>query len=72
MVGYLVSLACRGTAVEAANLVLQAGSVSDEAREMLEAQLSLHDGSEEYQRVLKTERAYGLESFRTNPLGNSC
>lgn len=67
VVGYLVSLACRGVAVEASNLVLQAGPLPDDAREALEAELALHDGTEAYRRALKTERAYGLESFRTMP-----
>ena len=67
VVGYLVSLACRGVAVEASNLVLQAGPLPDDARETLEAELALHDGVEAYRRALKTERAYGLESIRTMP-----
>jgi tetratricopeptide (TPR) repeat protein len=67
LIGYLVSLACRGDAVEASNLVLRAGPLPDDAREALEAELALHDGAEAYRRALKTERAYGLESFRTMP-----
>lgn len=67
VVGYLVSLACRGVAVEASNLVLQAGPLPDDAREALETELALHDGTDAYQHALKTERAYGLESIRTMP-----
>ena len=67
IVGYLVSLACRGIAVEASNLVLRAGPLPDDARKALEAELALHDGVEAYRWSLKTERAYGLESFRTMP-----
>lgn len=70
IVGYLVSLACRGIAVEGANLVLRAGPLSDDSRESLEAELALHDGAEAYRWALTTERAYGLESFRTMPARN--
>jgi hypothetical protein len=66
LIGYLTTLACRGIAVEASNLVLRAGPLPGEAREALEAELALHDGVEAYRRALKTERAYGLDSFRTS------
>jgi tetratricopeptide (TPR) repeat protein len=68
IVGYLVPLACRGIAVEASNLVLQAGLLPKDAREALEAELALQDGLEAYEEALKTERAYGLDYFRTSPL----
>ena len=67
VVGYLVSLACRRIAVEATNLVLRAGPLSKDSRQVLEAELALHDGAQAYQHALKTERAYGLDSFRTMP-----
>lgn len=67
IVGYLVALACRSVAVDASNLVLRAGPLPEDARRALEAELALHDGTEAYRRALKTERAYGLESFRRMP-----
>ncbi len=67
MIGYLMSLGCRGYAVEAANAVLRAGPLPEDSREALEAELALHDGVEAYRRALKSERAYGLESFRELP-----
>ena len=65
IIGYLVSLVCRRMAVDATNLVLHAGPLSEESRKVIEAELALYEGAEAYRRALKTERAYGLESFRT-------
>jgi hypothetical protein len=67
MIGYLVALGSRGSAIEATNLALRAGPLSNDARNALEAELALHDGPKAYEHALKAERAYGLESFRTMP-----
>ncbi len=69
-VGYLVSLACHGMALNCTNQVLQSGPLSREDRDALEAELALQDFVEPYRWALKTERAYGLSSFRRLPVRN--
>jgi hypothetical protein len=63
-IGYLVALAGRAVGVKAAELVLRAGPLSDQARAALEVELALHDGFEGYARALKSERAFALDSMR--------
>lgn len=70
-ISYLVALACRGTANDTCNKILQGGPVSKDVREALEAELARHDGMEGYVGALKTERALGLDMYGTLPLANS-
>ena len=65
--GYLVALACRGLAVESANLVLRSGPVSPDARQSLDAELARQEGVEGYGSMLKTARADGLQTIRSRP-----
>ena len=65
--GYLVALACRGLAVESANLVLRSGPVSPDARQSLDAELARQEGVEGYASMLKTARADGLQKIRGRP-----
>lgn len=66
-VGYLVSIACRGIAVEGANAVLQSGPVSKGSREALERELQLHDVVRAYVAALRSERAFALDAWRSTP-----
>jgi len=65
--GYLVALACRGLAVESANLVLRSGPVSPDARRSLDAELARQEGAEGYESMLKSARADGLQKIRSGP-----
>jgi hypothetical protein len=67
IVNYLVAIACRSVAVEAAERALRAGPLPNTAHDSLEAELALHDGVKSYQWALKTERAFGLDRFREEP-----
>lgn len=70
ILGYISSLACRAMAIESANQILQQSEISERLREELETELGRHDLTEAYREALRTERAYGLEMFRTGlPLG---
>lgn len=71
IVSYLGTVAMRGGATGTANKILQSGSVSKEVRDALEAEVARHDSMDGYVWALKSERAYGLDMYRTFPLGNS-
>jgi len=71
IIGYLVALACRGIANDVCNKILQGGPVSKPSREALEAELAQHDGMRGFVGALRSERAYGLDTFGTLPLANS-
>ena len=71
IIGGLVAIACRGVAVEGANVVLQSGPVGKEAREALERELDRYDAVQLHIRMLKTERALGLDMFRAMPWATS-
>ena len=49
------------------NEALQTGPVSDDVRVLLDDELARHDMGEALLRALRTERAFGLERFRTLP-----
>ena len=68
--GYVVAATVRRIAVDSANLVLQAGPVSTEVREALDAELARQDSPDGFARVLKSERAFGLDCFRNSPFRN--
>jgi hypothetical protein len=60
IINYLVSLACRGVAINAANVVLRSGPCSSSSHKALEVELALHDGTAAYVHALKTERVLGM------------
>ena len=63
LVNYLVTTACRGVAVHAANGALRRAPVPDSARDELERELTLDDGLKGFQQALKTELANVIENF---------
>ena len=71
IIGYLVTVACQGIAMDGVNQVLQSGPVSPESRESLDAELALHDNMDGYRWAFRSERAYGLSSMRELPGGSS-
>jgi hypothetical protein len=62
IVGYLMALAIRGSAIERANEALQTGPVSKEVRNALDAELAVHERMEGLKWAMKSERAYSLSS----------
>ncbi|MDC0937253.1 hypothetical protein OAS39_13290 [Pirellulales bacterium] len=66
MSGYLAALACRGAAIHSTNHVLQSVRISRNARDLLEAELKLHDNVAGYEWMLSTERVVGLETFHAH------
>ncbi len=70
IISYLVAMAVRGTATDSADMALQTGPVSHEVRKSLDAELAVQEGMAGYTWALKSERAFGLDSFRTLPLRN--
>jgi hypothetical protein len=70
LVSYLVALAIRGMAVEEANLALQAGPVSKEVRQALDGELAIQERMAGYAWTIKSDRAYGLDEFRSFSLRN--
>jgi hypothetical protein len=71
LIGYLVSVAVRGMAVADCNRVLQSGPVSDELRGELEGLLSRLDVTEAFRAALRSERAFGISSFRETVPGRN-
>ena len=70
MMGYFPAITIQHIAVDSANLVLQAGPVSKEVREALDAELILQEPLDGFTRMLKSERAFGLDCFRNLPFRN--
>ncbi len=70
MVGYLVAVACKGMAQQAAHDVLQAGPVSKELRKELDAELARQDNLDGYRWAMQTERIYGLQQYAAIPARN--
>lgn len=71
LVGGQIAIACRGTAIQGANAVLQAGPIGKDAREALDREISQYDGVQAYVGMLKTERAVGLDMVRAMPWAQS-
>jgi len=59
--GYLVAIACRGTAITQANEVLQSGPTGKQARDALERELSQFDAAQAYTWAMKSERAWVID-----------
>ena len=60
IVSHLTSLACRSEAIRAANLLLRTGRVTDESRNVLEAELARCDETKALIAAIKSDRAFGL------------
>lgn len=67
LIGYLVAVACGGTAMQGANEVLQSGPVSPASRSALDAELALHDHVDGYRWALRSERASVLAAMHELP-----
>jgi hypothetical protein len=63
LISYLVAMAVRGVAVDAACKALEAGPISKEVRDALDAELATQERMEGFALALNSERAYILESF---------
>ena len=70
LVSYLVTLACKGMGLDAANGVLQAGPVSKELRKELDAELARHDNLDGYRWAMQGERIYGMQQYAAIPARN--
>ena len=69
-INYLVVLTAQGIATESTNAALQAGPVSKEVHDALDAELALQERMGGYTWAIKSERAFGLDSFRNFPMRN--
>ncbi len=67
LTNYLLNLAVRGVAIRSANRILRAGPHSDAEHDSLAAELACHNLVNAYQQALRTERAFGLQSFDEMP-----
>lgn len=67
---YATTAAECGIAIEAANVVLQAGPVSMKLRDALNQEIALLSGMAKYDWAVKSERAYAINCFRTVPARN--
>jgi hypothetical protein len=63
LIGQLVGLAIRAMVVEDTSLVLQTGPLPASAYAALEQELARHDILEGYHNAIRSERAYGLQTF---------
>jgi len=64
MISFLVNLACRGVALGGLKGVMQWHELKPETLTAIETELALHDPVAAYVKCLRTERAFGIESFR--------
>ena len=64
ILSYLVAIAVRGTAIDVANEALQAGPISKEVHDALDAELAVQQPMKGYAWALKSERLCVLEHFR--------
>ncbi|MFZ1934774.1 MAG: hypothetical protein WCB27_20730 [Thermoguttaceae bacterium] len=70
LVGQLVAITLRNIAISEANRLLQTGTVSRKVHDDLDAELAFEDHIGEYTSAIKSERAFGLETFRNLPSRN--
>ncbi len=68
LIGFLMNTACRGTALDDLNGLLQYTDLSAATHGAIENELAKHDSMDRFVHALKTERAYGIESIRTFPI----
>jgi hypothetical protein len=71
LVSYLITLACRGMALESANAAMQTGPVSKAVRDELDAELAVQERMEGYVWALKSERAFGIDQIDAQMAGTS-
>lgn len=65
LVNSLVALAIRYNAVDSLNLVLRAGPLTDDVRQLLDQELALHEDPNWFEHVMKTERVISLSASRS-------
>jgi len=65
LVNSLVALAIRYNAVDSLNLVLRAGPLTDDVRQLLDQELALHEDPNWVEHVMKTERTISLSLSRS-------
>lgn len=65
LVAFLVSVAIQSMGVEQVASALQDGPIAIELRDEVEAEISKHLQSEAFVKALTSERAFGIDSFRT-------
>ena len=71
LVSCLVAFTIKGMAANAMNGALQAGPVSKEVRQALDAELAAQEPMDGYAWAIKSDRAFGLDHFRHDiPLRN--
>jgi hypothetical protein len=63
LVGFLVAVAVRSSAVDTTDLVLLSGPLPPADHEALEKELARHDVAKAYGRALVTDRALGIQAF---------
>lgn len=68
LIGYLVTLACKDTAIEGLNEALQAGAVAPESRRSLDDELARHDSLEGLRQAMASERAFSLATTQEFPI----
>jgi hypothetical protein len=64
IVHYLVDINLKGIALECANEILQSGSIDDQMRIALDAELSNHGSNDIFRQTLKNELAYSIDSSK--------
>jgi len=67
MVGLLVNIAVRQTAIAGLNDLLQTATLSPETYAAIDRELAHHDSLDRFVPMLKAERVYGIESFAQFP-----
>jgi hypothetical protein len=65
-INYLIIIAIKNIAIECANEILQSGPIEDQTRAALDGELSLHKPIKDFQSSLKAERAYCLDSIKSD------
>lgn len=63
LVNHLITIACRGIAVDGIDHSLRSGPVATKTRKALDDELALHDDPQAAVRSLKTERAFSITSM---------
>lgn len=71
IVGYCVAIAIRGSAVRAANEALQAGPLSKEIRDALDAELAMQERMQGLYHAMRTDRPFAIGYIQNLP-GRNC
>jgi hypothetical protein len=67
LVASTVNTACRGEMLDQLNGLLQTAKLTPETHQAIEQELAKQDPAGQFTQMLKTERAFGIESFRGFP-----